>query len=1195
MFTWKRLLYASALIIILLFAFTSLILPGIVIDRAQSWVAAETGRTLKIDSVTINPLGLTVAIHELSLSEADQHTPFITWQKLSLSLSVKSLFHLAPIVDELKLDNPTLHLERLADHQFNFSDLLPETKEEASPDSPKEPSRFSLNNLTINNGSIELIDSSLGEEIKHTIQELNLALPAIGNLAYMVENPVQPMLHAVVNDAPIDIQGTLKPFSKTQEMHFKLALDDIDLPFYLGYVPMELPIQLRTGRLSFDLGLIYRLSAETGPQLELNGDVVLTGLNIFDRQSEQLFFLPLLQCQIAPSQLLEKAIHLATLRIYNLEVQLNRDSKGEWNHARLKMPETAKPQPEEPAAADTKPFNLTIDSLWLRDGVIVFRDDIPPGGFETVVKDITLDLHDFALGSSTPMPLHLALATERDEQLEIEGHLALEPLSLSLAIKAAQIPLAAYQPYYQATVAAPLGGTLHLQTQLAVTPENPLLLSNAQMVINDLYGPIAADEGLWIDLLKVSDFSFDLAANRLEIERIAYDDARVRFSRAHDGRWSFMSRNYPVLMKLLEPRAEQPAKPKTAPSGPEFNYRIGELTLQNWNFDIRDHQLKQPARIRIDDLNLAIQNLAAPEPVQSPITFSALVPPKGQVQIDGNLSLANQSVELVGQLTQLPLTPLAPYLAEQTNLELSNGVINAKLKVKSVPNADGAAIAFAGKLGISRMHLLDGLHHEDLVKWDSLQVAGLKGTTAPLSLAIDSITLSDYFAKVIIDEEARLNLTEAFKNSDESTEDALTKAEKPATEIEPVPVQPTTSPEVQIAKVVLQGGQIDFTDRHLPQPFHADMQKLGGRIEGLSSAPDARAEVDLRGNLRNQSPLSITGEINPLAKELFLDLKLGFRDIEMSPFSPYSGTFVGYLIEKGKLHLNLNYFIEESRLKASNKVFIDQLTFGEAVESEQATSLPVKLAVALLKDRNGEIHLDIPVSGSLNDPQFSIGSVIWTVLKNLLVKAATSPFALLGALVGGGDEDFSSISFDYGSSRLTELEQDKLRLMAKALLDRPSLDIEIKGYIDAEKDPEGYRRELLNQQLNQLKYQELVEEEKLPEGATAHSLVLEPEEYTEYLWQVYKETSFPKPRNFIGMTKQLSDTEMEKLIYANTTVSTEELAKLAQARALSVQNFLVEAGQLPGERVFLTKPKITEAPEEEGKIKARVELGVTVQ
>jgi len=394
----------------------------------------------------------------------------------------------------------------------------------------------------------------------------------------------------------------------------------------------------------------------------------------------------------------------------------------------------------------------------------------------------------------------------------------------------------------------------------------------------------------------------------------------------------------------------------------------------------------------------------------------------------------------------------------------------------------------------------------------------------------------------------------------------------------------------------LQGGQVDFTDRHLTRPFHADMRQLGGSIQGLNSASGSRATVDLRGRLRNQSPLVIEGEVNPLGKPFYLDLDLDFSDIEMSPMSPYSGTYLGYLIEKGKLNLSLNYQVEGQQLQASNAVFLDQFSFGEPVASDRAVGLPVKLAVALLKDRSGEIHLDIPVSGDLGNPQFSVAGVVWTVIKNLLVKAATSPLALLGALIpGGGGEDFSSVAFAPGTHELGPEQKQKLDKLAEALLQRPALTLEIRGYIDPEEDPEGYRRVQLREKIL-ARYAS--EEGRQLTGEAADSLTLEQltqEQYSEYLWQVYKRTDFPKPRNFLGMIEHLPNEEMEKLIYANTSVGTQELSRLAQQRAQAVRHNLVEQNGVPAERIFLVTPDLEKPPDQEGIPPSRVEFDVSVK
>jgi uncharacterized protein involved in outer membrane biogenesis len=1184
MFKWKRLALAIGGLLLLALIFIMLILPGMIIDRASRWVTEETGRTLEIESISINPFSLTVEVRNLQLSDTDLTKPFAAWEQLRVSLSMASLYHRAPVIDELRIDRPEIHLEKITADRFNFSDLIPEQDKQKPVKPAGEPTRFSINNISINDGQIDFIDSSLEEQIHHTVRNLQLVLPVIGNLPYMVENPAQPIFRAEINDAPFNLKGQLKPFTTVQEMQFDIVLENIDLPFYLGYVPIELPLELRKGKLNIDLDVLYRISSEAGGELELSGRVDLVSLDIWDRLQEQLFFLPLLQVEIAPSHLLKPELHLSALRAYNLEVQLKRDHQGNWNHARIATSGDKETNVEEEPVEASTPFKLMIDTIEIHDGIVYFKDDLPSGGFKTVARSINLDIKEFALDAKDASPFTLALKTEREEIITLNGQLLLSPFTMALQSKLNNIQLAAYEPYYREVYNKPFGGSLSLEVDLLINPEQPLLISNGKIFVRDFHGDFNDKEGAHINDFDVAGLSYALNQNRLEIDSVSSHGAQINFSRNKTGEWSFLSRNFPILAKLAEATAEG-AKPEAASPGPAISYHIHKLDISDWDIAMRDDQPATPVKVNIDDLYLLASNLAAPEKTKSPFTFGMTVQRKGKVALQGTFALADLETSVDVKLKGLPLQDLAPYVAEQANLILADGSLNAHMKIAATPVGESVQTNFSGSLGVSRMHLLDGTHREDLLKWDSLQIAGIKGELPSLSLDIESVTLSDYFAKILIDENAQLNMVQAFQKGTDK-ENATNVAESDDT-------IKGDAPDIHIGKVILQGGQVDFTDRSLPYPFNADMRELGGLIEGLSSASDSRATVDLRGSLRNQSPLTISGMVNPLAEQLFLDLELNFRDIEMSPFSPYSSNFVGYLIEKGKLNLTLNYSIDNNQLKASNKIFLDQFSFGAAVESEEAISLPVKLAVALLKDHKGEIHLDIPVYGSLDDPQFSVAGVIWTVIKNLLVKAATSPFALIGAMLGGVDEDFSNVSFELGSARLSPPEKNKLLRMAQALVDRPNLEVEVSGFIDPDNDAEGYRREQLSMQIKRLKYLELLKE--LPEGTDEEDVTVTAEEYPDFLWQVYSKADFPKPRNFIGMTKKLPEAEMEKLLYANTLVTQDHLSALAQTRALTVQNFLIEEGQLARERIFLKKPDITAAPKQETTDRARVELNATVR
>jgi len=302
-------------------------------------------------------------------------------------------------------------------------------------------------------------------------------------------------------------------------------------------------------------------------------------------------------------------------------------------------------------------------------------------------------------------------------------------------------------------------------------------------------------------------------------------------------------------------------------------------------------------------------------------------------------------------------------------------------------------------------------------------------------------------------------------------------------------------------------------------------------------------------------------------------LQAEVKGIELTPFSSYSGKYAGYAIEKGKLSLFVKYKIENDQLTAENRVFLDQLTFGDPVESPDATKLPVKLAIALLQNRNGEIDINLPISGSLNDPQFSVGGLVVKVIVNLFVKAVTAPFALIGSMFGGDSEQLSNVEFDFGRAAITPDAQKRLENLAKALADRPALKLEIEGRVDLDLDREGLKSARIERKVRALKREDLTKNGV--ESGSAETLTVSAEEYPALLERVYKAEKFPKPRNMVGMVKGLPVEEMEKLILANSKVDDEDLRDLGDRRSKAVQEWLVEHG-VSAEQVFLLPSKLGE-------------------
>jgi len=345
--------------------------------------------------------------------------------------------------------------------------------------------------------------------------------------------------------------------------------------------------------------------------------------------------------------------------------------------------------------------------------------------------------------------------------------------------------------------------------------------------------------------------------------------------------------------------------------------------------------------------------------------------------------------------------------------------------------------------------------------------------------------------------------------------------------------------------------------------------------------------MELRGTYGGAAPVLVSARLNPLAAQSYLDLKGEVKGVDLTGFSPYSGKYAGYLIDKGKLTLNVAYKLENRQLSADNRLFIDQFTFGERVDSPDATKLPVNLALALLRNNRGEIDINLPISGSLDDPQFSVGGLIVRVIVNLFVKAVTSPFALIGSMFGGGEE-LSTLAFAPGRTQFDDSAQKKLETLARALTERAALKLEIAGYADPEADREGVKRVAIERAMQREKFADL--QKKGGDAESADAVRIAPEEYKTYLTRVYKAGKFPKPRNFIGLQKDMPVEEMEKLLLANQPADDEALQLLARQRAENVQTWLIEQGKVPAERIFLVPGKAkAEAPAASG---GRVEFAL---
>ncbi|HNS56093.1 MAG TPA: DUF748 domain-containing protein [Smithellaceae bacterium] len=965
---WKKILIGLAVFFVLVSIIGFLILPAVIKPIALEKLSVSLHRQVSVEKISINPYTLSVTIRGLKINEpAAAPNPFVAFDELYMNLyGVSSLFQGKLILEEVKLTKPYINIVRREGNTYNFSDLLP--KDEKKPAEEAKPFYFSLNNIQIIDGSIDFQDTP--NKKNHTIRNMNLAVPAISNMEHYIDNYVEPKFSANINGHPFELKGKTKPFLDSRETAFDIDFSDLDIPFYLQYVPVKMNLKLNAAKLDTKLQINFVMQKGKQMAIKIAGDLALKKVVVDSLQNEKILRLPALNCTIAEAQPLNSDIHLTRVSAKGIELVVQRNKAGEVNL--LKLVETPKKEKKE-----EKPLKLVIDDFQLEVVSLTLTDAVPAKKTVFQIEPLRLNAKKFSTAKDAKGDVDLFLNVEKKGSVAAKGQIGIEPLSADLNLDVKNIAIRTFQPYFA-------------------------------------------------DLLKAS--------------------------------------------------------------------------------------VKQ-----------------------------------GSVSTAGKLSLA--------------------------------------VKGKEPPK-----VKYAGKLYVSDLAVVDELYANDFLKWKQLYFESLQAGYNPFFLDIKGISLTDFFVRIIINPDGTLNLQNIVGGGEKKTAKAQAAAQadpKKKEKEKQTGKQEEIAKNIKIGTVTFQGGTIDFRDRFIKPNYSVRMLNMGGSVKGLSTEKISRATVNLKGNLGYGSPVEIKGKINPLIKDLYADVKVDFRNIELSPVTPYSSKYLGHPITKGKLTFSVEYLIEKRKLDAKNKIFFDQLTLGDKVESPDAVKAPVRLAVSLLTDRNGQINLDIPVSGSLDDPKFKVWPIIWQVIVNLITKALTAPFALLSSITGGGEE-LSFVEFDYGSSRVAEENLKKVDALVKALSERPQLKLDIEGYVDPENDREGLKKAAVNRKIRAQKIKETLS--RAEQEKSAEEGFVSPAEYDKYLKKAYDAEKFPKPRTALGLQKKLPKEEMEKLMITNVAVTESDLRQLAIRRAQSVKELILKSGEIESARIFVVEPKTLAAEKKEKAKMSRVDF-----
>lgn len=968
---------------------------------APKFVADRSGYRLGIEHARYDPLRLSVELRGIALAEPAGQK-LLAMDRVFVDFESSSLLRRAWTFAEIRVERPVVAVELGADGKLNWLTFVDAFADPAAPppetDPDAAPPRLIVQRFGLGQGRVDFTDRT----------------------------------------------------ATTGAFRFQLDPLDLDLE-HLSTLPDDLGQHAVTARTGIGAMLRWRGTFGLNP-VTANGDIAIDELDLARLQP----YLAQALGQVQPQG--KAALNLSYRAGYaNQRVSLRLDQvAAKLDGVALRGPDAAAP----PAVA-LDAVSLSGGQFDLDTRRASFESLAVTGGKVGLVRaaDGRLDLQTWlavapvAAATSAPAAAPAPAPARAASAPTAPASSAMEPWRLSLARASIDgVGLRFVDAGYAAPLAAEIDA-LKLAFQAdASAGAGPVDLNvqALQFAVNGVRLRSGAATEPWFQLgeLAVDDGEASLARRAASIARVRIDGGGLKTVRDAQGRIALLSA-FERAASAPRPPAAAATATSAADSTAPWTYRVAKVEASGLGVALRDESVAPAANFALEGITASLENLVDDPKASVPLRLALDVKGGGRLEVQGSAVPAAPSADLRVALRGLALAPAQPYLAQFADLQLTRGQLDTDGRLRIA--ADGTP-RYEGGFALRDLFIRAPGSEDPFLAWKQLGTRRLVATAQ--KLAIGELELAQLDTKLVIFKDRTINVTQAFHPKAAASASAPAATRPPAAAAS----APAASPyAVDIDRVRVVDSKLDFADLSLALPFGARIDKLQGQVVGLSTTPGRSAQIELAGQVDEYGLMRAAGKVEPGDPTNAMDIKVEFRNVEMTSLTPYSATFAGRKIASGKLSLDLAYQLDRRQLKGENQVVMDKLTLGERVESPSAMNLPLDLAIALLEDSDGRIDLGLPVSGSLDDPQFSYGALIGKVILNVLTKIVTAPFRAIGALFGGSGEQAPEIAFDAGTAKLLPPEREKLDKLAQALGKRPGLALTVRGGYSAAADAAGLR------------------------------------------------------------------------------------------------------------------------------------------
>lgn len=1108
-----------------------LIVPALIKAHLPETVQQQTGKPATVSAVKFNPFTFELLVQGFEMTEPAGEK-IIALQDLYVNFSTwSSIRHWAVAFDKIYLNQPFVDIVVRKDGSLNLIDLVPaDVPEQAPPQVAEKPFPVWLERIRINDGSLSIADLSLSKPYHKNITDLSLDIDKLATFAVQEQGEDHLSL-TFANGGGLKWNGDveLAPIIIAQG---HIAINDLNSEIVWDYVSQRVGFNIKQGNLDLDSDYIFQADEQqtvlafSGSKLALT-DVLDDGGSL--EWQGDISVLPQLQSKG--------------------KIQLHHVSLGNlWRY----IPETVE------FRIDRGELNLQTDYALQTDQESPRQLQLELLNSKAVLTDV-LDQGDSLIwqGETTVMPV-----------VKSTGNLVIDQLNLNRLWR--KLP-----QYVDLQV---LAGSLNLRTDynFEMRDDQPglgLAEGHVKLAGVRLSAKQSQQAVVEVNDLSVQGLAFDLQKQQIDIAGVTSDQAKVQVELDRQGELNLAKMFTGKALHEADKRTEQ-AIPEAA--GKPWRVNIGYIKARNYGVDFTQQMEGKPVEMKFSPIDIAIDDFSNAPGKKFSVQAALGVGKSGKITAQGMVSADPVNVKMGVKASALALRPLQPYLDRATRLKLVRGDVYLDSKIDlSLADKKKTALEVSGDASVNNLKTVAVQNNKDFLKWRKLGLNTFRYTLDPPALKISAVDVDGLVTEVIINKDKTTNFDAIF---------AAPQSSSAVGQQEATPVDKTEQPlAVNIGKVKINNAAGFFADRSLILPFAANIQQLNGAIKNISTNRQSRATVYLEGKADETAPLLIQGNLEPFAIENHLDILMRFDGMNMTGLTPYVAQFAGYKVEKGKLSVDLQYKIENKQLTANNKVVINQLTLGEEVDSPDSVSLPVKLAIALLKGPNGVIDLDLPLKGDMNDPDFSVLGLLGDVLLNLITKAATSPFALMESLLDT-EADLSKIHFSAGSAELSQEQKQILDTIAEGLDKRPELQLEIRGVAYREQDSAGLAELAVMNQIKSIAWQDLDNDER---PAVVADTPLSEKAYRDILSDVYEEQFGDQAERLVDLADDAPDAATADKYYAQmkqqlvdaTPVNDYDLDYLAMRRADAIVLYITEHDHVPAERVYIVGQTVRDTAE----------------